>query len=54
MALEYGFTQQERNQYFNPEKVYSSWGRDLASDFAVLYVYDMEGNFLISKMSKMR
>ena len=28
MALEYGFTQQERNQYFNPEKVYSSWGRD--------------------------
>ena len=50
MAIEYGFTQQERNQYFNPEKVYSSWGRDLASDFAVLYVYDMEGNFLISKI----
>ena len=24
MAIEYGFTQQERNQYFNPEKVYSS------------------------------
>ena len=23
---------------------------DLASDFAVLYVYDMEGNFLISKI----
>ena len=50
MALEYGFTQQERNQYFNPEKVYSSWGRDLESDFAVLYVYDMNGNFLISKI----
>ena len=50
MALEYGFTQQERNQYFNPEKVYSSWGRDLLSDFMVLYVYDMSGNFLISKI----
>ena len=50
MALEYGFTQQERNQYFNPEKVYSSWGRDFESDFMVLYVYDMEGSFLISKI----
>jgi hypothetical protein len=50
MALEYGFTQQERNQYFNPEKVYSSWGKDFESDFMVLYVYDMEDNFLISKI----
>ena len=43
MAIEYGFTQQERNQYFNPEKVYSSWGRDFLNDFMVLYVYDLEG-----------
>ena len=50
MAIEYGFTQQERNQYFNPEKVYSSWGRDFLNDFMVLYVYDLEGNFLISKI----
>ena len=50
MAREYGFTQEERNQYFDPEKVYSSWGRDLDSDFLVLYVYDTSGNLLISKI----
>ena len=35
MAREYGFTQQERNQYFLPTKVYSSWGRDINSDFFI-------------------
>jgi len=50
MAREYGFTQQERNQYFLPTKVYSSWGRDINSDFFVLYVYDLSGNLLISKI----
>ena len=50
MAREYGFTQEERNQYFDPEKVYSSWGRDFNSDFLVLYVYDTSGNLLISKI----
>ena len=50
MAIEYGFTQQERNQYFNPEKVYSSWGRDQLNDFMILYVYDTDGNLIVTKV----
>ncbi len=51
MALEYGFTQEERNQYFNPPtKVYSSLGRDLINDFMVLHVYDTDGNLIVTKI----
>ena len=36
---EYGFTQAERNTYFDQQKVYSSFGRDTLNDFIVLHVY---------------
>lgn len=46
---EFGFTQDERNKYFNPEKVYSSFGRDLYNDFLVLCVYDLDYSLLVEK-----
>ena len=33
MALEYGFTQQEKENYYQQDKVYSSFGRDLINDY---------------------
>ena len=36
---EYGFTQAERNTYFDQTRVYSSFGRDTLNDFIVLHVY---------------
>ena len=36
---EYGFTQAERNTYFDQQRVYSSFGRDTLNDFIVLHVY---------------
>jgi|TARA_B100000902_G_scaffold212668_1_gene202208 hypothetical protein len=39
MAREYGFTDKERQLYFAPEKVYSSFGRDDDDDFVALFVY---------------
>ena len=29
MALEYGFTEKEKSTYYLPERVYSSFGRDV-------------------------
>jgi len=39
MAREYGFTDKEKQLYFTPEKVYSSFGRDDDDDFIALFVY---------------
>ena len=50
MALEYGFTQKERETYFLPEKVYSSFGRDNTDDFVSLCVYSM-GDELLDEIS---
>ena len=46
MAREYGFTQKERQTYFTPEKVYSSFGRDDDDDFIALFVYSETGTLL--------
>ena len=40
MALEYGFTEKEKATYYLPNRVYSSFGRDVDDDFIALYVYD--------------
>jgi hypothetical protein len=42
MAIEYGFTPKEKQTYFTPEKVYSSFGRDTDDDFIALFVYQDE------------
>lgn len=46
MAREYGFTEKERQTYFTPEKVYSSFGRDDDDDFIALFVYSETGTLL--------
>ena len=37
--MEYGFTPEERELYYNPGRVYSSFGRDTVNDFIILHVY---------------
>ena len=46
MAREFGFTKKERETYFLPEKVYSSFGRDNTDDFVSLCVYSMNDQLL--------
>ena len=46
MAIEYGFTNKEREAYFLPKRVYSSFGRDNTDDFIALFVYDTNDEFL--------
>jgi len=46
MAREYGFTDKEKQLYFAPEKVYSSFGRDDDDDFIALFVYSETGTLL--------
>ena len=46
MAIEYGFTNKERETYFLPKRVYSSFGRDNTDDFIALFVYDTNDEFV--------
>jgi hypothetical protein len=46
MAREFGFTKKERETYFLPEKVYSSFGRDDTDDFVSLCIYSMNDQLL--------
>ena len=41
MALEYGFTDNEKLTYYQQDKVYSSFGKDTTNDFVALYVYGL-------------
>jgi hypothetical protein len=47
MALEYGFTEKEKATYYLPNRVYSSFGRDVDDDFIALYVYDEDNEELL-------
>ena len=49
MALNTELHKIERNQYFNPEQVYSSWGRDLILNLWYC-MFMIICNFLISKI----
>jgi len=50
MALEYGFTDKEKANYYQPGKVYSSFGKDTTNDYIALYVYDMGDNLLVTRI----
>ena len=49
MALEYGFTQQEKENYYQQDKVYSSFGRDLINDYVALYFTTLIIFYLLQK-----
>ena len=48
MAQEYGFTDKEKQNYYQPSKVYSSFGRDFTNDYIALHVYDMNDVLLVT------
>ena len=50
MALEYGFTLKEKENYYQPNKVYSSFGKDLINDYVALYVYGLDNELLVTKI----
>ena len=50
MAIEYGFTNKEREAYFLPKRVYSSFGRDNEDDFIMLYVYSDDTDLLLQNI----
>ena len=50
MAQEYGFTDKEKQNYYQPSKVYSSFGRDFTNDYIALHVYDMNDVLLVTKI----
>ena len=50
MALEYGFTDKEKQNYYQPSKVYSSFGRDFTNDYIALHVYNMSDVLLVTKI----
>ena len=50
MALEYGFTQKERDAYYLAKRVYSSFGRDNEDDFVMLYVYSDDTDLLLQNI----
>ena len=50
MALEYGFTDKEKQNYYQPSKVYSRFGRDFTNDYIALHVYDMNDVLLVTKI----
>ena len=45
--MEYGFTPEERELYYNPGRVYSSFGR--GNDFIIVHAYDEEDNLAFTK-----
>ena len=50
MALEYGFTDKEKQNYYQPGKVYSSFGKDFTNDYIALHVYNMSDVLLVTKI----
>ena len=50
MALEYGFTDKEKINYYQPGKVYSSFGKDTTNDYIALYVYDVQDVLLVTRI----
>ena len=50
MAQEYGFTDKEKQNYYQPSKVYSSFGRDFTNDYIALHVYDMNDVLLVTRI----
>ena len=50
MALEYGFTQKEKDSYYLSNRVYSSFGRDNNDDFIMLYVYSQDTDLLLQNI----
>ena len=50
MALEYGFTDKEKQNYYQPSKVYSSFGRDFTNDYIALHVYDLDDTLLVTRI----
>tara|TARA_Y100001972_G_C7602663_1_gene302024 strand:+ start:174 stop:1076 length:903 start_codon:yes stop_codon:yes gene_type:complete len=50
MALEYGFTDKERDSYFLAKRVYSSFGRDNNDDFIMLYIYSDDTDLLLQNI----
>ena len=47
---EYGFNNQEREEYYKPERVYSSFGRD-SGDYIVLEVFQNDELVLTDKFN---
>ena len=54
MALEYGFTQQEKDTYYLGKRVYSSWGRDDDNDYIAAFVYSVPGDVLLKTLYILR
>ena len=50
MAQEYGFTDKEKQNYYQPSKVYSSFGRDFTNDYIALHVYDLNDVLLVTRI----
>ena len=50
MALEYGFTQKEKDSYYLAKRVYSSFGRDYEDDFVMLYIYSDDTDLLLQNI----
>ena len=50
MALEYGFTQKEKDSYYLAKRVYSSFGRDFEDDFVMLYIYSDDTDLLLQNV----
>jgi len=50
MAQEYGFTDKEKQNYYQPSKVYSSFGRDFTNDYIALHVYDLDDTLLVTRI----
>ena len=50
MALEYGFTDKEKINYYQPSKVYSSFGKDTTNGYIALYVYDINDTLLVTRI----
>ena len=50
MAQEYGFTNKEKQNYYQPSKVYSSFGRDFTNDYIALHVYDLDDTLLVTRI----
>ena len=50
MAQEYGFTDKEKQNYYQPSKVYSSFGRDFTNDYIALHIYDLDDTLLVTRI----
>ena len=50
MAREYGFTPKEKQTYYQQQKLYSSFGRDLINDYIALCVYGLDDVLIGTKI----